>query len=168
LAQTRTWAVLALACAILPAPSRAAEPSLLMLSGGAFDANKNVDTATEFGLQWRGGGRLWHFGPMLGVMGTTDRGFDAYGGFSLDFPIGRSFAIRPSFAPSYYSKGDGKELYGHLQFRSGIELAARFGGGARLGVELYHLSNAGLEDLNPGEESLVLTLALPARKLFGH
>jgi lipid A 3-O-deacylase len=141
---------------------------MLMFSGGAFDANKNVNPATEFGLQVRGGGRWWRFGPMLGVMATTDRGFDAYGGFSLDFPIGRGFALRPSFAPSLYSKGDGKDLHGRIQFRSGIEAAWRFGGGARLGVELYHLSNAGLQDLNPGEESLVLTLALPANRLFGH
>lgn len=140
---------------------------MLMLSGGAFDANKNVNSAAELGLQWRGGGRWWRFGPMLGAMATTDRGFDAYAGFSLDFPIGRTFGIRPSFAPSYYSKGDGKELHGHLQFRSGIELAARLESGARIGLELYHLSNASLEDLNPGEESLVLTVALPVRTLLG-
>lgn len=163
----RLWAALAF-LAVLPAPARGHEPTMLEASVGAFDANKNVNSATEFGLQWRGGGRWWHFGPMLGVMATTDRGFDAYGGFSLDFSVGKTFGIRPSFAPSYYSKGDGKELHGHVQFRSGIELAARFASGARIGVELYHLSNASLEKLNPGEESLVLTIALPANKLFGH
>ena len=51
-----------------------------------------------------------------------------------------------------------------MQFRSGIEAGWRFGKGLRVGLELYHLSNAGLEDLNPGEESLVLTFALP---IFG-
>ncbi len=138
-----------------------------MLSGGAFDANRRFNPATEFGLQWRGGGRFWRFGPLAGVMATSDSGFDAYGGFSLDLPVGTRLVLRGSFAPSYYSKGNGKDLQGHLQFRSGVEAGWRFGNELRLGVELYHLSNASLQDRNPGEESLVLTLALPARRAFG-
>lgn len=157
-------ALLALLLVLPSIPVRASEKPVVMLSAGVFDANKNVNSAAEFGVQWRGGGRWWRCAPMLGAMATTDRGFDAYGGFSLDFPVGPSFAIRPSFAPSYYSRGDGKELHGHLQFRSGLELAARLKGGARIGIELYHLSNASLEDLNPGEESLIVTVAFPLRR----
>ena len=151
----------------LSAVASAGEPAMLMLSGGAFDANKQVNPAAEFGLQWRGGGRLWRLGPMAGVMATTDSAFNAYFGFSLDFPLGTRVALRPSFAPTYYSMGNGKDLHGVVQFRSGIEAAWRFGEGLRLGLELYHLSNASLEDLNPGEESLVLTFALPANRIFG-
>jgi len=158
----RSWLALLLGVlAFAPITASAGEPSLLMLSGGAFDANKQFDPATEFGLQWRGGGRWWRVGPMAGVMATTDSAFNAYLGFSLDFPLGAHLALRPGFAPGYYSKGNGKDLHGVVQFRSGIEAAWRFGQGLRLGLELYHLSNGSLEDLNPGEESLVLTFALP-------
>jgi hypothetical protein len=157
-----------LVCVLGSLPASAAEPALLMLSGGAFDANKQFNPATEFGLQWRGGGRWWRLGPMAGAMATTDSAFDAYFGFSLELPLGTRVALRGSFAPSYYSKGDGKDLHGELQFRSGIEASWRFGRGLRLGLELYHLSNAGLQDLNPGEESLMLTFALPVGGVFGH
>jgi hypothetical protein len=68
--------------------------------------------------------------------------------------------VRLSFAPGYYRAGGGKDLGYPLEFRSGIELGWRFHEG-RVGVELYHLSNASLARHNPGEESLVLTLALP-------
>jgi len=157
-----------LVCVLASLPASAAEPALLMLSGGAFDANKQFNPATEFGIQWRGGGRWWWLGPMAGAMATTDSAFDAYLGFSLEFSLGTRVGLRGSFAPSYYSKGDGKDLHGVVQFRSGIEAGWRFGRGLRLGLELYHLSNAGLQDLNPGEESLVLTFALPVGGVFGH
>ncbi len=151
----------------LPATASAAEPALLVPSAGAFDLNKQFDPATEFGLQWRGGGRWWRLGPMAGAMANTDSAFNAYLGFSLDFPLGQRLALRPSFAPGYYANGDGKDLHGALQFRSGLEAGWRFGRGLRLGLELYHMSNLGLETPNSGEESLVLTFALPADRIFG-
>jgi hypothetical protein len=45
--------------------------------------------------------------------------------------------------------------------RSGLEAGWRFGGGVRLGLEIYHVSNGSTTDYNPGESSLVLTVALP-------
>jgi lipid A 3-O-deacylase len=144
-----------------PAAARGGEPAVLAASAGAFDALQQDDPATEFGLQWRGGGRLWKLAPMLGAMATTEGGLLGYLGFSLDLPLGRHFAIRGSFAPAAYEKGNGKELYSVLQFRSGIEAFVRFGRHLRVGVELYHVSNGGITDLNPGESSVVLTLAVP-------
>ncbi len=165
----RRWlAVLVGLLALLPAPTFAAEPAALMFSGGAFDANQQFDTATEFGLQWRGGRRFWLLGPIAGAMASTDSAFNGYAGFSVDFPLGTRVALRGSFAPGYYAKGDGKDLHGPLQFRSGLEAGWRFGRGLRLGLELYHLSNLGLEAPNSGEESLLLTFALPAGRVLGH
>ena len=46
-------------------------------------------------------------------------------------------------------------LGGHFHFRSGLEASYRLGRRQRLGLLFYHLSNAGLRELNPGEESLV-------------
>ncbi len=144
-----------------PATTRASEPAVLALSAGAFDALQADDPATEFGLQWRGGGRLWKLAPMVGAMATTEGGLHGYLGFSLDLPLGRHFALRASFAPGAYSMGNGKELHSVLQFRSGIEACVRFGGHFRVGVELYHVSNGGISELNPGESSVVLMVAVP-------
>jgi lipid A 3-O-deacylase len=41
------------------------------------------------------------------------------------------------------------------------EVTLRFDSGVRVGAEVYHLSNGGLGDQNPGENSLVLTVAVP-------
>ncbi len=153
---------------LVPVIVRASDPATLAVSAGAFDVLQAKDPAAEFGVQWRGGGRLWKLAPMVGAMGTTDGGLIGYLGFSVDVPLGRHFALRGSFAPSAYAKGHGKELYSVLQFRSGIEAAWRIGERLRLGVEFYHVSNASITEYNPGEDSLVLTVAVPLSRTVRH
>ena len=70
---------------------------------------------------------------------------------------------RPSLAPGLYQRGDGRDLGGDLQFRSGFALDWKLEGGVRLGFEVYHLSNFGLHEYNPGSESALLTFTLPLR-----
>jgi len=136
----------------------------VMGSVGRFDANRKRQPAAELGLQYRSD-VLFNPKPMFGAMVTFDGAFNAYGGVSLS--IGDPVTVRPSFAPGFYAKGNGKDLGYKLEFRSGIEVACRFRNRSRLGLEFYHLSNAGLGSRNPGEESLMLTYSLPSRKLFG-
>ena len=69
--------------------------------------------------------------------------------------------ITPSFAPGYYDKGNGKELYFNLEFRSQLEIAFRFTNGARIGASIGHISNASLGPPNPGVEYLACTIAFP-------
>jgi hypothetical protein len=153
-------AALTLALASLAARATAEEPTVLGISGGAYDANKRRAPAAEFGLQYRSGGTVFILHAMAGAMVTTNGALNAYAGFSFDLPLGRAPVLRLSFAPGYYRPGGGKDLGYPLEFRSGIELGWRIRAW-RVGVELYHLSNASLAHHNPGEESLVLTLAVP-------
>ena len=44
----------------------------------------------------------------------------------------------------------------------------RFDDRSRLSLSLDHLSNAGLDDKNPGTEALVLTYAVPFSVFLGH
>jgi hypothetical protein len=138
------------------------EPPILEPSAGAYDANKRRAPAAEFGLQVRTGGTLFIFHGMAGAMVTTNGAVNAYAGFSFDVPLGAAPVVRLSFAPGYYAQGQGKDLGYPLEFRSAIELGWRFHDW-RVGLELYHLSNASLSRHNPGEESLVLTVAIPLR-----
>jgi hypothetical protein len=96
------------------------------------------------------------FVPVVGASRTSKGTVYGYGGFRLDFPMGNRFLTTIGFAAGDYHQGDGKKLGGPVEFRSNIEIAARVGAGSRLGLCLYHLSNAGLYDHNPGSESLVL------------
>lgn len=149
------------------APASAQDPAFLSFSAGYFDFNRQKNTAAEFGVQYRHDEKLWIFQPMAGAMATTDGATNLYAGISLDIFFGNRFVVRPSFAPGVYFKGGGHDLGHVIEFRSGIEFAYRFDDRSRLGLEIYHLSNAHLDEQNPGEESIVLTYAVPFGKLFG-
>lgn len=171
----RRRAGLALASALLAAPLRAegggagAEGggAVLALSAGQFDVGDSTYGAAELGLQWRGGGRWWVLHPMAGGMVTHKGSCHLYAGFSFDLPLGNRLVLRPSFAPGYYNEGHGKDLGHPLEFRSGIEAGWRFSNGTQVGLEFSHISNGGLGDHNPGANSLMLMVAIPAAKLLG-
>lgn len=134
------------------------------LSAGLFDIGQ-TEKATEVGVEYRFvARRFWRFDlkPTLGVSGNEDGAFWAYGGFRVDFALGSggNWLLTPNFAVSLYEQGDSKDLGHTLEFRSGLELARRLRNGHRLGLALYHLSNASISEDNPGEESLILSYSL--------
>lgn len=145
------------AAAVPPAPPGAS----LGVTGGLFEFTDDNYRAPEFGVQYRGRGRWWLLHPMVGGMVNADDAFNLYAGVGLDLPLGRRALIRLAFAPGYYHQGDGKDLGSPLEFRSSFEIGWRFGDGWRIGLEGYHLSNADLADINPGDGSLVLGLTIP-------
>jgi len=148
-------------------PALAQDPSFLSFSAGWFDMNRQKDEAIEVGVQWRGSDKLWIFQPIAGAMATFDGATNVYAGISLDIFLGNRLVFRPSFAPGLYFHGNGYDLGHVVEFRSAAELAWRFDDRSRLGLEFYHLSNAHLGDKNPGEESIVLTYAIPIDRIFG-
>ncbi len=160
----RLLGVLGLAALLLALPAgraRALDPAFLTLGGGVWDMNGEESTGT-ISMEYQDSGRLfWEFKPMVGVMGTFDGAFYAYAGVAVDLFLGRRFVLTPSFAPGLYFEGDGKDLGHVVEFRSSVELAYRFDSRARLGLELYHMSNAGLDQTNPGANALMLTYSFP-------
>lgn len=157
------FAVLAL-CATAP-QAMAQDPGFLTFGAGAFDFHRN-DAAAQFELQYRPELKLWIFNPMIGASGTTDGALYGYAGLSVDVFFGNRFVLRPSVAAGAYHRGNGRDLGGVLEFRSGAELAYRFDDRSRLGVEISHRSNASIYNKNPGEETLMLFYHLPVSKLF--
>ena len=153
--------LLALLFAFAAPPARAQDPSFLTFGAGAFDFLENDHRAAQFELQYRSGLKLWIFQPMVGVSATTDAAGYIYAGLSVDIFFGNRFVLRPSFAPGLFYEGNGKDLGSVIEFRSALEAAYRFDDRSRLGIEISHRSNAGLDDRNPGEESLMLFYHLP-------
>jgi lipid A 3-O-deacylase len=150
----------ATAAALPPVPRE--DPSFLTLAGGYFDINDN-EGAGELRIEWKGRKRFWAIKPILGVMGTTDGSVYGYGGIGWDLYFGRRIVATPSFAVGGYHDGNGKDLGSVIEFRSALELAYRFDNDMRLGLMFYHLSNAGIDDNNPGTEVLSLGLSVPLR-----
>ena len=150
---------------MLAQPARADDPDFIAFSAGVFDLGKN-QTAAEGRLEYRSDFRLWFFKPFAGVMATPDGAAYGYAGVLVDIFFGDRSVASLSFAPGAYTKGSGKNLGHELEFRSQVELAYRFDDRARLGLALSHMSNASIGRKNPGAESLVLTYAVPLRKIF--
>ena len=151
-------------------PALAQDPSFVSVSAGRYDFNRQKDPSWEAGVQYRSDQKLWIFQPMVGAMHNLHGSTDLYAGISLDVFFGNRIVFRPSFAPSLYIRGGGEDLGYPLEFRSAAELAYRFDNRSRLGVELYHISNAHLGNKNPGEESVNLVYSIPTTvigKWFG-
>ena len=145
----------------------AQEPSLFTVGAGAFDIFDDETTA-EFRMEYTfpEAQKVGIFTPFIGLSGTADAGSYIYSGIGLDLFFGSKFVITPNFAAGIYGNGDGKDLGYAIEFRSGITFAARLPDYSRIGFTFHHISNAGLDDRNPGEESILVLYSIPIAKLF--
>ena len=146
--------------------AQADDPDFLSVSLGAFDTFDNK-TAVEGRVEYRSDWKFWIFKPFSGFMATSDKALYGYLGVLIDLYFGRRFVVTPSFAPGAWSRGDGKDLGHWIEFRSQLEFAYRLDDRSRFALSISHMSNAGLDSTNPGEESVMLTYALPFSKLLG-
>jgi len=116
-------------------------------------------TDIEAGLEVRIAGPWRGFSWAGGFAGTDQGSFWAYGGAQYAWHFSERLAIGPGVAVSLYEHGDGKDLGGLVEFRSNVEVSARVGSRSRLGLAVYHFSNAGLYEDNPGSNSLIVSWA---------
>jgi hypothetical protein len=141
--------------------TEAGDPAFLNFGVGMFDVIDRSADSAAFQFEYASAKRLWVFHPIGGLLLNSDAGGDAYAGVAVDLFFTPRVVVTPSFAPGFYWRGSGKNLGHPLEFRSAITAAYRFDDRSRLGVEFYHLSNAGLGDHNPGTEVLLLKYSLP-------
>ena len=141
------------------------DPPLFSLSAGAaqiFDSHQEL----YWGIEYRPAFRFFHLGPWLSFGTGKHHEFYAAAGVLLNLELGRGWVLAPSFGGGYYNAEDGLDLGFDAEFRSGVELAKRFGNGHRLGLAFSHLSNGALSDRNPGTETLGLSYSIPIDFLF--
>jgi hypothetical protein len=145
----------------------AGEPAFLSVGAGIYDVNDSETTA-EGRVEYRfsENNKLWHFTPFVGLMATAEGATYGYGGIGLDLFFGNRWVLTPNFAAGLYGNGDGKDLGHAVEFRSGVELAYRFDNRSRLGLTFHHISNAGLDEQNPGTESVLLVFSMPFGTVF--
>ncbi len=149
------WTMLAI-LAVGAAPLAATE---LVASGGAFNLSSDKSEA-EAGVGARFAPRAWGIAPEVGVAASGEGAYWVFVGVRRDFAVGSGvWALAPFWGVALYEEGSGRDLGGAVEFRSGFELSRPFGRGRRVGLAFYHLSNAGLYDINPGANSLVVTWA---------
>jgi lipid A 3-O-deacylase len=176
--QPVSWAVIgvlvALGCATAqPAAAQVTfgspgDPPRIAIGSGVFDVipngGKPGSGATGLALgEYRFGDVLWIISPFVGTFGTAKGAFYGYGGFGFDINFFERFVATPSAAVGYFTPGTGINLGAHTEFREGAEFAYRFDNLSRLGVGLYHMSNAGIGKQNPGVELVTVILTMPFR-----
>lgn len=147
------------------APAHSQEPALVTANAGQFNVfnGKNARWETSWEVSFTP--RRYHWfprfvpgvSPTVGGLATEDGSLYIYGGLRFDVPLGEKWLVTPHWGTGLYYANEGRDLGGALEFRSGIELTRRIGERSRVGVLLYHLSNASFYRFNPGTESLVLT-----------
>lgn len=142
------------------------EPSYLDLGAGAFDiTGHHDDTAAEGRVEFRYGKKLLYIGPAIGVLANTRGGVFGYGGFYADLALG-PFVLTPLAAVGGYHQGGGEDLGSIFQFRLSANLSYQFDNQSRVGVQFAHISNAGIRQVNPGDNELLLTYAIPLQVPF--
>lgn len=148
----------ALACnaASEDAAPRREDESGLSVSAGVIDFGKDQETAEvgvehRFRTDWCLG-----FGPNIGAFVTADGSFYAYAGADQRINIGRFWFIDSITSIGFYEAGDGKDIGGALEFRSGIAVGRRLRNGSRVSFGFFHLSNSSYYRRNPGVNSLLL------------
>ena len=144
-----------IACLVSPASGEERVPAL-QLSAGVFNISKSA-TEFEAGVELRLPIPFWKMDATGGLSVTEDGAYWMYFGVRRDFKLAKRWVFTPGFGFSHFAAGNGKELGGPLEFRSAVELGYRLTPRRRLGLTLYHLSNAGYYDRNPGSNSLVVT-----------
>ena len=138
-------------------------PALLTVGAGAIGVLADRDEAYLFSAEYRAGPALEFFfiRPSLGLIVTTDKSLYGFFGLSGDIYFGKHVVLTPQLAVGGYSAGDGQDLGGILEFKSGVVLAWRFDNESRLGIGLHHISNANIYDENPGTELLTAFYSHP-------
>jgi hypothetical protein len=154
------FAILVLSMFLLPMAASAGE-NLVVVGAGVFNALRTTDDSTEFRLEYSGRQQWNGFGTHAGVNGNTDGGAYVFGGFNYEYVFSNNLYVSPSIAVGHYTQGNSKRLGGPIEFRSQFETGYKFGYGGRIGAAISHISNAGIYDHNPGQESVVLLYAHP-------
>jgi len=145
-----------------PKSSAGAEKDYITGYVGYFDIVRNKQEAAQFGAEYRARPLQYGVRPMIGINVTNDSAVYGYAGLNWDVPLlDKQLYLIPNFAVGAYKRGDGRDLGGALEFRSGLELAYQFKNAQRLGIAFNHISNASIYKHNPGSETLLVSYSVP-------
>ena len=127
---------------------------------GMFDFSDNKQASGFLGLQHQNDDLfresfLGKISPITGGFLTEKSAFYLYTGAQAEYNLGL-FTITPSFAPGYYSSGNGKDLGSVLEFKSEIQMSLNLSDSTEFGMSYNHISNASLGDKNPGANSYMI------------
>ena len=107
--------------------------------------------------------QFWFMSKINKVKPTTAGTYYGYGGFGIDgyYTKKKNIILSPAVACGYYKDGSEIKAGNHMEFYIGIDLFYRFENNVRLGMGIFHISNADSGYRNPGSETLILKYQVP-------
>jgi len=102
--------------------------------------------------------------PYLSAGIATDGSSLFGGGLAYRLPLGEHWRITLASGPAYYDQNGGANLGYELEFVSYAEIATEVAPGFWMGLNVGHISNAGLGKVNPGREIVGITYSFRPRK----
>lgn len=147
-------------------PAAAVEdPAYLWVGAGTWETLRSNFLKPEIDVAYRSNYKLWIFKPHAGVLVAGDGDYYGYVGLLTDIYWSPHIVTTITAAFGGYG-GGGYKLGSHFEFRTGGDVAWRFDNRSRIGVGLYHISNAGITQNNGGSESVLLSYSLPIDKII--
>jgi len=128
--------------------------------GGLYDYDDD-NTTNLFGLNYHISNseielfNILTINPVIGGLITLESASMFYGGFETNIGLDKIY-LNLSSSAGIYSNGDGKDLGSALQFKSEVNLFYNLSKESRLGIGSHHISNAGLDSVNPGTNNFYL------------
>ncbi|MGE0113602.1 MAG: acyloxyacyl hydrolase [Steroidobacteraceae bacterium] len=143
---------------------------MLNITVGRAQIFDNGDQPIRYGIEYRGRAySRWNIIPAIGLAIAQSGASFVYTDLCHDFWLNNRWAVIPSFGIGVFDVSEKLRLGNSIEFRSGLETAYRFHGDYRVGIALFHLSNGGLSNENPGTEVLVVSLCIPLHsRLLGN
>ena len=128
--------------------------------GGTYDYDDD-NTTNLFGLNYHISNNeidllnIFTINPVIGGFVTAKSASMFYGGFETNLGPD-SIYLNLSSSAGIYSNGDGKDLGNALQFKSEVNVFYSISKESRFGIGSHHISNAGLDSVNPGTNNYYL------------
>ena len=124
---------------------------------GMFDFSDDKQASGLIGLQHQNDelfrkSFLGKLSPISGGFLTEKNAIYLYTGIQAEYEIG-SLNFTPSFAPGYYSQGNGKDLGSVIEFKTEVQVTYDLSEATHLGMSYNHISNASIGSKNPGANS---------------
>lgn len=141
------------------------EYTMINITAGQVGILDDIDGAQRYGLEYRfkSFAGPWGFRliPAVGFAASSNGANFIYSDLRHDFYLNDRWILIPSFGVGIFTDSEEIQLGNELEFRSGLEIAYQFRNKVRAGIALFHLSNGGISNDNPGTESLVFSLCIP-------
>lgn len=136
--------------------------SSLSFSAGQLGIKEHLREPQWYGIELRFAQTMrWGVVPGVGFHRAACGANYVYADFRKPIWLSDRWALTPHFGPGLFTDSDQVNLGHDIQFRSGIELVYRTRGNLQVGLGITHLSNGSLSRLNPGTETLGVSLSMP-------